>query len=144
MERDGRRSVLIVGGGIGGPTATPARTTSKVHDPRSNTAVCVADREAIDQATHYPATEAGLTVAELAEEGARGGDIHVGIMHRFEGLEYQRLAIVGARGGVIPRASVVQHYRDTDPRRLAREERPGTVRVRAVPRRRTAGPGAIR
>ncbi|MEV5313226.1 hypothetical protein [Streptomyces sp. NPDC052610] len=31
------------------------------------------------------------------------------------------LAIVGARDGVIPRASVVQRYRGTDPRRLARD-----------------------
>ncbi|MGW6151593.1 UvrD-helicase domain-containing protein [Streptomyces sp. NPDC055144] len=95
----------------------------KARDPRGNIAVCVADREAVNQVMYYLATEAELTVAELTKEGAKGdGDIHVGTMHRFKGLEYQRLAIVGARDGVIPRASVVQRYRDTDPRRLAREE----------------------
>lgn len=87
----------------------------KVRDPRGNIAVCVADREAVTQVMYYLATEAELTVAELTKEG-------VNTMHRFKGLEYQRLAIVSARDGVIPRASVVQRYRDTDPRRLAREE----------------------
>jgi superfamily I DNA/RNA helicase len=95
----------------------------KPRDPRGNIAVCVADREAVNQVMYYLATEAGLTVAELTKEGVKGdGDIHVGTMHRFKGLEYQKLAIVGAREGVIPRASIVQRYRDTDPQRLAREE----------------------
>ncbi|MGH3309249.1 MAG: UvrD-helicase domain-containing protein [Streptomyces sp.] len=106
------REELVAGGADGKP-----------RDPRGNIAVCVADREAVNQVMYYLATEAGLTVAELTKEGAKGdGDIHVGTMHRFKGLEYQRLAIVGARDGVIPRASVVQRYRDTEPQRLAREE----------------------
>ncbi|MFF3248827.1 UvrD-helicase domain-containing protein [Streptomyces sp. NPDC002870] len=95
----------------------------KPRDPRGNIAVCVADREAVNQVMYYLATEAGLTVAELTKDGAKGdGDIHVGTMHRFKGLEYQKLAIVGARDGVIPRASLIQRYRDTDAQRLAREE----------------------
>ncbi|WP_217223011.1 UvrD-helicase domain-containing protein [Streptomyces anulatus] len=92
-------------------------------DPRGTIAVCVADREAANQVMYYLATEADLTVAELTKDGVKGdGDIHVGTMHRFKGLEYQKLAIIGARDGVIPRASLVQRYRDTDPKRLAREE----------------------
>ncbi|GGZ01424.1 hypothetical protein GCM10010365_20530 [Streptomyces poonensis] len=43
-------------------------------------------------------------------------------MHRFKGLEYQKLAIVGARDGVIPRTAVIERYRTTDPQRCAREE----------------------
>jgi superfamily I DNA/RNA helicase len=43
-------------------------------------------------------------------------------MHRFQGLEYQKLAIVGARDGVIPRTDILERYRTTDPRRYAREE----------------------
>ncbi|MEU1160683.1 UvrD-helicase domain-containing protein [Streptomyces sp. NPDC005921] len=106
------REELATGGADGAP-----------RDPRGTIAVCVADREAVNQVMYHLATQAGLTVAELTKDGAKGdGDIHVGIMHRFKGLEYQRLAIVGARDGVIPRASVVQRYRDTDPQRLAREE----------------------
>lgn len=95
----------------------------KSRDPRGNIAVCVADHEAVNQVMYYLVTEAGLTVAELTKEGAKGdGDIHVGTMHRFKGLEYQKLAIVGAREGVLPRASLLQRYRD-DSQRLAREER---------------------
>ncbi|MCX5274301.1 UvrD-helicase domain-containing protein [Streptomyces virginiae] len=95
----------------------------KPRDPRGNIAVCVADREAVNQVMYHLATEAGLTVAELTKDGVKGdGDIHVGTMHRFKGLEYQRLAIVGARDGVIPRATLLQRYRDTDSQRLAREE----------------------
>ncbi|WP_200308515.1 hypothetical protein [Streptomyces adelaidensis] len=75
---------------------------------------------------YHLATGAELTAAELTNDGVKGdGDIHVGTMHHFKGLEYQRLAIVGARDGVIPRASVVQRYRGTDPRRRARD----TLRV---------------
>ncbi|MFI1929190.1 UvrD-helicase domain-containing protein [Streptomyces sp. NPDC020330] len=106
------RGELAVGGVDGRP-----------RDPRGTIAVCVADREAANQVMYYLATEAGLTVAEITKDGVKGdGDIHVGTMHRFKGLEYQRLAIIGARDGVIPRASLVQRYRDTDPKRLAREE----------------------
>ncbi|MGW4299115.1 UvrD-helicase domain-containing protein [Streptomyces sp. NPDC004646] len=95
----------------------------KPRDPRGNIAVCVADRDAVNQVMYYLATKTGLTVAELTKDGAKGdGDIHVGTMHRFKGLEYQKLAIVGARDGVIPRATLVQRYRETDPQRLAREE----------------------
>ncbi|MFF4895647.1 UvrD-helicase domain-containing protein [Streptomyces sp. NPDC001068] len=106
------REELATGGADGAP-----------RDPRGTIAVCVADRDAVNQVMFHLATQAGLTVAELTKDGAKGdGDIHVGTMHRFKGLEYQRLAIVGARDGVIPRASVVQRYRDTDPQRFAREE----------------------
>lgn len=44
-------------------------------------------------------------------------------MHRFKGLEYQKLAIVGDRNGVIPRTTVIDRYRESDPQRHAREER---------------------
>jgi superfamily I DNA/RNA helicase len=43
-------------------------------------------------------------------------------MHRSKGPEYQRLAVVGARDGVLPRASVIERFRD-DPAHRWREER---------------------
>jgi superfamily I DNA/RNA helicase len=43
-------------------------------------------------------------------------------MHRFKGLEYQRLAIVGACDGVIPRTALIERYRIDDPQRYLREE----------------------
>lgn len=44
-------------------------------------------------------------------------------MHRFKGLEYQKLAIVGVRDGVIPRAGVIERYRKEDQQGFDREER---------------------
>jgi|GEM_PF-5091918 len=37
------------------------------------------------------------------------GQIHVGTMHRFKGLEYQNLAIVAVSDGIIPRAAVYRY-----------------------------------
>lgn len=87
-------------------------------DARGSLAVCVADREMVGQVVHH-LTSVGITCAELTKEGPKGdGEVHVGTMHRFKGLEYQRLAVIGVRDGVIPR-----HYRIDDPRRREREER---------------------
>ncbi len=48
------------------------------------------------------------------------GAVHVGTLHRFKGLEYRHVAIVGAAEGVLPRRSI-ERYRDTDPLRYRRE-----------------------
>ncbi|GAA2942751.1 hypothetical protein GCM10010518_32350 [Kitasatospora cinereorecta] len=93
-------------------------------DPRGNIAVCVADRDSVNQVMFDLATEPGNTVAELTKDGVKSdGEVHVGTMHRFKGLEYQKLAIVGARDGGIPRTAVIDRYRESDPQRYAREER---------------------
>jgi superfamily I DNA/RNA helicase len=42
-------------------------------------------------------------------------------MHRFKGLEYQKLAIVGASDGILPRTSLIGKYETTDPKRYERE-----------------------
>jgi len=87
-------------------------------------AVCVADRDIVSQVMHYLATQAEISCAELTKDGPKGdGEVHVGTMHRFKGLEYQKLAIVGVRDGVIPRAGVIELYRKEDQQRFAREER---------------------
>ncbi|MEU9126115.1 UvrD-helicase domain-containing protein [Streptomyces sp. NPDC048506] len=107
------REELTTGNGGNGPR----------RDPRGNIAVCVADRDSVNQVMYHLATTAGITVAELTKDGPKGnGEVHIGTMHRFKGLEYQKLAIVGARDGVIPRTTVVDRYRDSDPQRHAREE----------------------
>ena len=93
-------------------------------DPSGRIAVCVADRDMVSQTMYYLATKAGITCAELTKEGPKGdGEVHVGTMHRFKGLEYQRLAIVGASDGIIPRTSVIERYRTEDPPRYEREQR---------------------
>ncbi|MBV2366824.1 UvrD-helicase domain-containing protein [Streptomonospora nanhaiensis] len=92
-------------------------------DPSGRIAVCVADRDMVSQTMYYLATKAGITCAELTKEGPKGdGEVHVGTMHRFKGLEYQRLAIVGASDGIIPRTSVIERYRTEDPPRYEREQ----------------------
>lgn len=93
-------------------------------DPSGRIAVCVADRNMVSQIMYYLETNAGITCAELTKDGPKGdGDIHVGTMHRFKGLEYQRLAIVGASDGIIPHTSIIERYRTKDPRRYEREQR---------------------
>ncbi|GGR35296.1 UvrD-helicase domain-containing protein [Streptomyces roseolus] len=93
-------------------------------DPSGHIAVCVADRDMVSQTMYYLVTKAGITCAELTKEGPKGdGEVHVGTMHRFKGLEYQRLAIVGASDGIIPRTHVIDRYRTEDPPRYEREQR---------------------
>ncbi|WP_329129075.1 UvrD-helicase domain-containing protein [Streptomyces caniferus] len=93
-------------------------------DPSGRIAVCVADRDMVSQTMYYLATKAGITCAELTKDGPKGdGEVHVGTMHRFKGLEYQRLAIVGVSDGIIPRTSFIERYRTEDPPRYEREQR---------------------
>ncbi|MFJ9216498.1 UvrD-helicase domain-containing protein [Streptomyces sp. NPDC102383] len=92
-------------------------------DPSGRIAVCVADRDMVSQTRYYLETKADISTAELTKDGPKGeGEVHVGTMHRFKGLEYQRLAIVGASNGIIPRASI-DRYRTEDPPRHEREQR---------------------
>ncbi|MFC8393737.1 3'-5' exonuclease [Streptomyces sp. CB02400] len=97
--------------------------TGPRRDPRGSIAMCVTERDMVSQVMFHLATKAGITVAKLTKDGSkRDGEVYVGTMHRFKGLEYQKLAIVGARDGVILRTAVIERYRATDPRRCAREE----------------------
>jgi superfamily I DNA/RNA helicase/mRNA-degrading endonuclease RelE of RelBE toxin-antitoxin system len=97
--------------------------TGSARDASGNIAVCVSDHDRVNQVLAYLSTQSKLSGAELTKEGPRGpGGIHVGTMHRFKGLEYQRLAIVAVSRGVIPR-STIDRYRRDDPQRYEREER---------------------
>jgi superfamily I DNA/RNA helicase len=72
----------------------------------------------------YLVTKAGLTCAELTKDGPKGdGEIHVGTMHRFKGLEYPKLAVVACSDGILPRTTVIGKYREEDPPRYHRELR---------------------
>jgi superfamily I DNA/RNA helicase len=91
-------------------------------DPAGRIAVCVADRDLVGRTIDY-LTAQGLTCAELTKDGPRGdGQIHVGTMHRFKGLEYQNLAIVAVTDGIIPRAAV-HRYATEDRARYTQELR---------------------
>lgn len=65
--------------------------------------------------------ESGTKVSEIGPDGPRSPDgVHLGTMHRFKGLEYQRVVIAGASDGLLPRLRINEH-READPRRYERE-----------------------
>ncbi|MFC8390584.1 3'-5' exonuclease [Streptomyces sp. CB02400] len=83
----------------------------------------------VSQTMCHLETKGGITCAELTKEGSKSnGGVHVGTMHRFKGLEHQRLAIVGATDGIIPRTTAIERCRTEDPARYEREQR----RVRSL------------
>ncbi|MFY1669017.1 UvrD-helicase domain-containing protein [Plantactinospora sp. WMMB334] len=63
----------------------------------------------------------GIAAVEIGPDGPKRPDgVHVGTMHRFKGLEYQRMIIAGVGDGLVPRQAIGR-YRATDPRRYQRE-----------------------
>ncbi|OIV36515.1 DNA helicase [Mangrovactinospora gilvigrisea] len=100
--------------------ATDGKGTAR--DIRGSLAVCVAERDKVNEVMYYLETEAGIRCSELTKDGPRGnGEVHVGTMHRFKGLEYQKLAIVAASEGIIPPTSRIARLEAEDPARYTRE-----------------------
>lgn len=86
----------------------------------SSIAVCVPTRHLVTQVTSR-LVQAGIDAVELTAEGPKRDEgVHVGTMHRFKGLEYQRLIIVGASDGLIPRRAI-EAWQDSDPVHYRRE-----------------------
>ncbi|MER7444562.1 UvrD-helicase domain-containing protein [Micromonospora avicenniae] len=83
-------------------------------------AICVPTREfAADVISRLEAD--GVPAVEIGPDGPKRPDgVHVGTMHRFKGLEYQRMIIAGVSDGLVPR-QMISRYRDTDPKRYQRE-----------------------
>ncbi|MEH0972815.1 UvrD-helicase domain-containing protein [Micromonospora sp. CPCC 205546] len=83
-------------------------------------AICVPTREfAVDVISRLEAD--GVPAVEIGPDGPKRSDgVHVGTMHRFKGLEYQRMIIAGVSDGLVPR-QMISRYRDTDPKRYQRE-----------------------
>ncbi|MCX5206872.1 UvrD-helicase domain-containing protein [Streptomyces sp. NBC_00237] len=101
--------------------ASPAENGT-VRDPSGTMAVCVADSDMAGRVATDLEIKHGITTATLTKEGPQGGgEVHIGTMHRFKGLEYQKLAIVGASDGILPRSSITEKYATSDPRRYERE-----------------------
>ncbi|MFI8342815.1 UvrD-helicase domain-containing protein [Streptomyces sp. NPDC085639] len=93
-----------------------------VRDPSGTMAVCVADGEMAGRVATDLEMKHGITTATLTKDGPQGsGEVHIGTMHRFKGLEYQKLAIIGASDGILPRAALVEQYEKADPTRYERE-----------------------
>ncbi|MEU7573376.1 UvrD-helicase domain-containing protein [Micromonospora sp. NPDC049240] len=83
-------------------------------------AICVPTREyASDVIARLEAD--GVPAVEIGPDGPKRSDgVHVGTMHRFKGLEYQRMIIAGVADGLVPR-QMISRFRDTDPKRYQRE-----------------------
>jgi superfamily I DNA/RNA helicase len=63
----------------------------------------------------------GVPAASIGPDGPRKPDaVHVGTLHRFKGLEYQRMIVAGVSDGVLP-AARVEGLRASDPLRYERE-----------------------
>ncbi|WP_084960227.1 UvrD-helicase domain-containing protein [Thermoactinospora rubra] len=65
---------------------------------------------------------AEIVSTSITGEGPRLVDapVHIGTMHRFKGLEYQRMIIAGVREGLVPRTL---DFEESDPLRFRRELR---------------------
>ncbi|MCO8271806.1 AAA family ATPase [Actinoplanes sp. TRM 88003] len=84
-------------------------------------AVCVPTKELANDVAATLESE-GIDSVEIGPDGPKRPDgVHVGTMHRFKGLEYQRIIIAGVSDGLVPR-QVINRYRDADPRRFKREQ----------------------
>ncbi|WTW98451.1 UvrD-helicase domain-containing protein [Streptomycetaceae bacterium NBC_01309] len=100
-----------------------AERPDTVRDLRGLVAVCVPDHDRVNQVMYALQVEAGITSAEITKDGPRGdGEVHVGTMHRFKGLEYQRIAVPAVSDGIVPRAAI-ERFRVDDPHRHERETR---------------------
>jgi hypothetical protein len=66
-------------------------------------------------------SEHGVLAAAIGPDGPRKPDaVHVGTLHRFKGLEYQRMIVAGVAADVIPGVRV-EAARTIDPQRYDRE-----------------------
>ncbi|MEV4380810.1 UvrD-helicase domain-containing protein [Streptosporangium sp. NPDC049644] len=83
-------------------------------------AICVPERRMVAE-VESRLSKAGIRAAAIGSGGPKLYDaVHVGTMHRFKGLEYQRMILVGVAEGLVPSRHVSQ-YRETDPLRYRRE-----------------------
>ncbi|SNS08371.1 UvrD/REP helicase N-terminal domain-containing protein [Streptosporangium subroseum] len=83
-------------------------------------AICVPERRMVAEVENRLG-KAGIVATAIGAEGPKLYDaIHVGTMHRFKGLEYQRMILVGVAEGLVPSHHAAQ-YEDTDPLRYRRE-----------------------
>lgn len=83
-------------------------------------AVAVPERRQVKEVEAY-LTGHGLRAAAIGSDGPRDHDaIHVGTMHRFKGLEYQRMILAGVTDSAVPGARV-DSLQASDPARYRRE-----------------------
>ncbi|WEV24868.1 AAA family ATPase [Streptomyces sp. 71268] len=91
--------------------------------PYSAMAIAVPDGSSAQQFAYRLATEFHIPVVPLGKEGVRSDEdaVRIGTMHRFKGLEFQRVFLTSVGEGQVPRQSIEQ-YRLANPDRYRLEE----------------------
>ncbi|MEV6403818.1 ATP-dependent helicase [Streptomyces bobili] len=91
--------------------------------PYAAMAVSVPDKDAVTQLAYTLACKPFLIPAsEIGREGPRDVDtVHIGTMHRFKGLEFQRVFLAGVSEGLIPHQRI-ETFRLSSPDRYRQEE----------------------
>jgi superfamily I DNA/RNA helicase len=85
-------------------------------------AVCVPTKEMAGHAVAALST-AGVDATEITPDGAaRGVGVRVGTLHRFKGMEFQRMVIAGVSDDRIPRPGI-DRWRSKEPSRYLQELR---------------------
>ncbi|GAA1717090.1 UvrD-helicase domain-containing protein [Nonomuraea bangladeshensis] len=84
-------------------------------------AVAVPQREMVAQVEKHLG-QAGIVSCQITSDGPRlvEAPVHIGTMHRFKGLEYQRMIVAGVAEGLVPRNL---DFEQSDPLRFRREMR---------------------
>ncbi|MFD5457177.1 UvrD-helicase domain-containing protein [Streptomyces olivaceus] len=104
--------------------ATLIKERHALHDtPYSAMAVSVPDGGAAQEFANVLLREFALPVVELGRDGVRSDTdaVRIGTMHRFKGLEFQRVFLTSVGEGQVPHQRIEQ-YRDTNPDRYRQEE----------------------
>jgi superfamily I DNA/RNA helicase/mRNA-degrading endonuclease RelE of RelBE toxin-antitoxin system len=82
--------------------------------------VSVPERRQVQEVESYLNAN-GVSAAAIGSDGPRRPDgVHVGTLHRFKGLEYQRMILAGITDWAIP-SQYVTDYQASDPLRYRRE-----------------------
>lgn len=90
--------------------------------PADAIAVCVPTRDMVTQ-TLATLSAAGTDAAEITPDRVTSSTgVRVGTMHRFKGMEFQRMVIAGIADGLVPRAGISRWER-ADPGRYCQELR---------------------
>jgi superfamily I DNA/RNA helicase len=83
-------------------------------------AVCLPTREMVAEIVSA-LDGSGIPAAEIGPDGPKRADgVHVGTMHRFKGLEYQRMILGAVCEGLVPRSAIAA-IAASDPVRYQRE-----------------------
>ncbi|GGK65765.1 DNA helicase [Planomonospora parontospora subsp. parontospora] len=87
----------------------------------SSIAVCVPERRMVAEVENRLG-KAGILSTAIGPDGPKlvEAPVHVGTMHRFKGLEYQRMILAGVAEGLLPAQRVLTFAKD-DPMRFRRE-----------------------